>query len=160
MLKIFKYFLWGFEHRTNIWMIFYIIVLKQLVNRNSISTSWELSKSMINDSFSFRRNVISDILNEIKIHDVVALTKYLLNDSNFLSSEKDAKIIQKQVECMRRHGSAIGGIEFLNIAIASVQILNISAWQLELEFVINLWKLIEPVHFMLGFLCYVLKLYK
>ena len=82
---------------------------------------------MINDSFSFRRNVISDILNEIKIHDVVALTKYLLNDSNFLSSEKDAKIIQKQVECMRRHGSAIGGIEFLNIAIASVQILNISA---------------------------------
>ena len=81
---------------------------------------------MINDSLSFRRNVISDILNEIKIHYVVALTKYLLNDSNFLSSEKDAKRIQKQVECMGRHGSGIGGIEFLNITIAGVQILNIS----------------------------------
>lgn len=45
------------------------------------------------------------------------------------------------------HSSSILGIEFLDFTVAFLKVVNVAAEQLELEFVIDLGNLIDPVHF-------------
>jgi hypothetical protein len=117
---------------------------------------------MVNDCPSFGRNIVSDVLNEIEVKNVVALAEDFFDDSDFLSGEEDSKRIKVKVECVRRHGSGIVGIELLNVCVTRVEIFNTSAEKLELEFVIDFGELIKPVHcfLSLSFYFYYLKLYK
>ena len=101
---------------------------------------------MINDGFPFWRNVISNVLDEIQVQNVVALAKHLFDDSYLLSGQEDAKRIKKQIESMGRHASGVVGIIFLDIGITDVEVLDVPAEELKLEFVVNLWQLVEPVH--------------
>ena len=154
--------MWGLQHCSYVWMVFGIIGLKQFVDWNYVSTICQFDKGMVNDGPSFGWDIISNVLNEIEIKNVVALSEDFFNNSDLLSGQENSKRIQVKVECVRRHGSGIIGIELLNVCVTRVQILNASAEQLELEFVIDFGKLIEPVHWFLSlsFYFYYLKLYK
>lgn len=118
-------------------MIIDIINFKELIYWNNVSAICELDKSMIDHCFPFWRNIVSEVLDKIKIKNVVALTKNFFDDSDLLGGQVNAKRIKKQVKCMGRHVSGIFVIIFLNISIAAVKILNVSTQKLELEFVID-----------------------
>lgn len=92
---------------------------------------------MVNYGLSFGRNVVSDILDEVQVHNVVALMENFLDYSDFLGSEVDSKRVQKKVKSMRRHRSRILGVEFLYVGVTAVEILDIPSEKLELKFVIN-----------------------
>lgn len=105
---------------------------------------------MVNYGFSFGRNVISDVLNKIEVQNTVFLIEDFFDDSNLLGCEVDAKGVEKKIEGMGIHESGILWIELLNVFIAVIEVLEIFAEQLELEFVIDFGELVNPVHFSLG----------
>lgn len=102
---------------------------------------------MINDCFSFGRDVISNVLDEIQIQYRIALIEYLLDDSNLLCGKVYTKGVEVNIESSLIHNSGIVRIELFNICITRVEIFNVSSKQLELEFVIDFRKLIDPIHF-------------
>ena len=56
---------------------------------------------MVNDRSSFGRNIVSDVLNEIEVKNVVALAEDFFDNSDLLSGEEDSKRIKVKVECVR-----------------------------------------------------------
>ncbi len=127
-------------------MVVGIISLKQFADWNHVSSISQFVKGMIDDCFSFGRDVVSHILNKIQVKNVVTLAEDFFDYPNLLGSQENSKGIQIKIKCVRWHGSWIFRIEFLNVCVARVEIFNISTKKLELEFIIDLGELIEPVH--------------
>lgn len=74
-------------------MVFGIIGLKQFADWNHVSTICQFDKGMVNDGPSFGRDVVSDILNEIEVKNVITLAEDFFNDSDLLSGQEDSKRI-------------------------------------------------------------------
>jgi hypothetical protein len=81
-------------------MVLDIVVLKKLIDWNCVSSVGQFKESMINDGPSFWGNVISDILNEIKVKNAVALIKDFLDNSDLLSGKENSKRVEEKIECM------------------------------------------------------------
>lgn len=120
-------------------MIIYIIDLEELVDWNSIPSICQFQKSMVNNSFPFGWYVISNVLNKIQVQNVVALAENFFDNPYLLSSQEDTKRVQKQIKCMGRHWPGVVKVVFLDVGITGVEVLDISAQKLKLEFVIDLW---------------------
>ena len=75
------------------------------------------------------------------------MREVIFDRSDFLRGEEDSSRVEEKIECMLRHPSTIIHIEFRHLNVKSNEIVSLLSEQLEFEFIANLYKRVDPIHF-------------